>query len=172
MTKNPVGEQPKDIEQKLMEIIRPYIENPNSLILALSKASDDLANSESLKLAREVDSSGQRTIGVITHLDLVDHDTDAINDLMNKTYPLKLGYVGVICRGPKDIEEKKTIKQKMEEEREFFEKHKGLSKMNNTGINFLIKSLNVNFVNHIKKSLPEIRTNIVALLKVNKLIFY
>jgi len=33
----------------------PYVKNPNSLILAVSKANDDLANSESLKLAREVD---------------------------------------------------------------------------------------------------------------------
>ena len=33
----------------------PYINNPNSLILAVSKANDDLANSEGLKLARDVD---------------------------------------------------------------------------------------------------------------------
>jgi replication fork clamp-binding protein CrfC len=36
-------------------LVRPYVENPNSIILAVSKGSDDLANSEGLKLAREVD---------------------------------------------------------------------------------------------------------------------
>ena len=84
MTKNPVGDQPKDIEQKIMELIRPFIENPNSIILALSKASDDLANSESLKLAREVDPQGMRTIGVITHLDIVDYvSKNSLNEKKN-----------------------------------------------------------------------------------------
>jgi dynamin 1-like protein len=38
-----------------MDILLPYIQNPNAIILAVSKATDDLANSESLKLARTVD---------------------------------------------------------------------------------------------------------------------
>lgn len=54
MTKNPVGDQPKEIEQLVKNLIIPYVKNPNTLILAVSKANDDLANSESLKLAREV----------------------------------------------------------------------------------------------------------------------
>jgi len=35
-----------------MGLIEPYVKNPNSIILAISRGSDDLANSESLKLAR------------------------------------------------------------------------------------------------------------------------
>ncbi len=89
--KNPVGDQPKDIEIKILQIIRPYIENENSIILAVSKGSDDLANSEALKLAREVDPKGVRTIGVLTQLDLMEQGTDVLNDLQNKTYPLQLG---------------------------------------------------------------------------------
>ena len=42
----------------------PYARNKNVLILAVSKATDDIANSESLKFAREVDPRGERTIGV------------------------------------------------------------------------------------------------------------
>jgi len=82
----------------------PYIKNKNSLILAVSKGNDDLANSESLKLAREVDPQGLRTLGVITQLDVMDEGTDVMNDIMNKTYPLKLGYVGIVCRGHKDVQ--------------------------------------------------------------------
>ena len=81
----------------------PFVKNPNSLILAVSKAQDDLATSEGLKLARLVDPDGTRTIGVITQLDMVDEATDILNDLLNKTYPLSLGYVGVVMRGAKDI---------------------------------------------------------------------
>ena len=36
--------------------------NPNSIILAVNKATEDLNNSESIKLAREVDPFGNRTI--------------------------------------------------------------------------------------------------------------
>lgn len=50
----------------ILNLIYPYINNPNSLIMAVSKANDDLSNSESLKMARKVDPQGIRTIGVIT----------------------------------------------------------------------------------------------------------
>jgi len=44
-----------------------YIKNPNTIILAVSAASTDLANSDALKIAREVDPNGDRTIGVLFH---------------------------------------------------------------------------------------------------------
>ena len=47
------------------------------LILAVSPANQDLANSDALKLAKEVDPEGLRTIGVITKLDLMDQGTHA-----------------------------------------------------------------------------------------------
>ncbi len=72
-------------------MIFPYVKNENSIILAVSKGNDDLANSESLKLARSVDPEGKRTIGVITQLDLIDEASDILNDLSNRTLPLKLG---------------------------------------------------------------------------------
>jgi len=49
-----------------------YISNPNSIILAISSANTDIATSEALKLAREVDPDGNRTLAVITKLDLMD----------------------------------------------------------------------------------------------------
>jgi replication fork clamp-binding protein CrfC len=55
-----------------------YIRPSNALILALSPANADLANSDSLQLAREVDPKGDRTIGVVTKIDLMDEGTDAI----------------------------------------------------------------------------------------------
>jgi dynamin 1-like protein len=38
LTKIPVGEQPPDIESKVLDIVMPFIKNPNTLILAVSKA--------------------------------------------------------------------------------------------------------------------------------------
>jgi dynamin 1-like protein len=36
-------------------MVKGYMKNPNCIIVAVSKATDDSANSESLKLAREID---------------------------------------------------------------------------------------------------------------------
>lgn len=41
-------------------MILSFISNPNSLILAVSPANSDLATSDALKLAREVDPDGRR----------------------------------------------------------------------------------------------------------------
>jgi len=55
-----------------------YISNENSIILAVTPANVDIANSESLKLAKEVDPAGKRTIGVLTKIDLMDQGTNGI----------------------------------------------------------------------------------------------
>ena len=56
-----------------------FIEPPNSLILAITAANTDLANSDALKMARDVDPEGERTIGVVTKIDLMDEGTDALD---------------------------------------------------------------------------------------------
>jgi dynamin 1-like protein len=98
ITKVPVHGQPSDVEELVKKLILSYIRQPNALILAISAANQDIANSDALKLAREVDPNGERTIGVITKIDLMDEGTNAL-DLLNGTiYPLRLGYYGVKCR--------------------------------------------------------------------------
>ena len=55
----PVGSQPEDIEQLIKSMCLKYIENPNSVILAVTAANTDLATSEALKFAKEVDPDGK-----------------------------------------------------------------------------------------------------------------
>ncbi|XP_010072862.1 PREDICTED: dynamin-2-like, partial [Pterocles gutturalis] len=71
ITKVPVGDQPQDIEYQIKDMILQFISRESSLILAVTPANMDLANSDALKLAKEVDPQGLRTIGVITKLDLI-----------------------------------------------------------------------------------------------------
>ena len=79
-------------------LILKYITNPNSIILAVSPANADMATSESLKIARDIDPDGRRTLAVITKLDLMDAGTDAIDILCGRVIPVKLGIIGVINR--------------------------------------------------------------------------
>ncbi len=52
ITKVPVGDQPKDIEQQIRDLVLSYIKNPNCIILAVSPANNDMANSDALKIAK------------------------------------------------------------------------------------------------------------------------
>lgn len=87
----PVGDQPKDIEKQIRDMLLKYITKPNAIILAVTAANTDLANSDGLKLAREVDPDGVRTIGVLTKVDLMDQGTDVVDILAGRVIPLRLG---------------------------------------------------------------------------------
>ncbi|GMF50636.1 unnamed protein product [[Candida] boidinii] len=112
LTKIPIGDQPTDIERQIKNLILEYISKPNSIILAVSPANVDLVNSESLKLARQVDPQGKRTIGILSKLDLMDHGTNALDILTGKVYPLKLGFIGVVNRSQQDISSNKALDEK------------------------------------------------------------
>ncbi|KAG5668334.1 hypothetical protein PVAND_016277 [Polypedilum vanderplanki] len=158
ITKVPIGDQPSDIENQVREMIFEYITKENCLILAVTPANIDIANSEALKLAREVDPLGKRTIGVITKLDLMDSGTDAVDILENKIFPLERGYVGVVNRSQKDLDEKLDIKIAAELENEYFENHPAYKHMaHRMGTAYLQKVLNKQLVEHIFKTLPTLR---------------
>ncbi|KKK19080.1 hypothetical protein P175DRAFT_0555354 [Aspergillus ochraceoroseus IBT 24754] len=91
-------DQPPELKQKISDLCDKYIQAPN-VILAISAADVDLANSTALRASRRVDPRGERTIGVITKLDLVDPER-GYGILSDKKYPLRLGYVGVVSRIP------------------------------------------------------------------------
>jgi len=76
------------VEDQIRNMIISYISQPNALILALTAANQDIANSDALKLAKEVDPKGERTIGVITKIDLMDEGTNALELLSGTIYPL------------------------------------------------------------------------------------
>lgn len=58
LTKVPIGDQPVDIEQQIKAMIFQFIRRESCLILAVTPANTDLANSDALKLAKEVDPQG------------------------------------------------------------------------------------------------------------------
>lgn len=158
LTKVPIPGQPPDIEHQIREMILTFIKRENCLILAVTPANQDLATSDALKLAKEVDPDGLRTIGVITKLDLMDQGTDAREILENKCFPLRRGYIGVINRSQKDIEGKKDIRASLEAERKFFQTHPSYQHMaDKCGTHYLQKVLNQQLTNHIRDTLPSLR---------------
>ncbi|KAM6985520.1 dynamin-1a isoform 5-T5 [Aplochiton taeniatus] len=170
MTKVPVGDQPADIEQQIRDMLMQFVTKDNCLLLAVSPANSDLANSDALKIAKEVDPQGQRTIGVITKLDLMDEGTDAREILENKLLPLRRGYIGVVNRSQKDIDGKKDINAAMAAERKFFLSHSAYRHMaERMGTAYLQKTLNQQLTNHIRDTLPALRSRLQCqLLSIEK----
>uniref|UniRef100_UPI00398E33AF dynamin-1-like protein isoform X2 n=1 Tax=Pristiophorus japonicus TaxID=55135 RepID=UPI00398E33AF len=162
ITKVPVGDQPHDIEQQIREMLGTYISNPNSLILAVTAANTDLATSEALKLARDVDPDGRRTLAVITKLDLMDAGTDAMDVLTGRVVPVKLGIIGVVNRSQHDINVNKSISDAIQDEQSFLQK-KYPSLANRNGTKHLSKTLNRLLMHHIRDCLPELKTRVNVL---------
>ncbi|GMR32579.1 hypothetical protein PMAYCL1PPCAC_02774 [Pristionchus mayeri] len=161
LTKVPVGDQPADIEQQIRDMIMTFISRETCLILAVTPANSDLATSDALKLAKEVDPQGLRTIGVLTKLDLMDEGTDAREILENRLFSLRRGYIGVVNRGQKDINSRKDIKAQLDAERKFFLSHPSYRHMaDKMGTQHLQHTLNLQLTNHIKDTLPALRDSL------------
>ncbi|XP_028256732.1 dynamin-2 isoform X4 [Parambassis ranga] len=165
MTKVPVGDQPQDIEHQIRDMLQQFITKESCLILAVTPANTDLANSDALKISKEVDPQGLRTIGVITKLDLMDEGTDARDILENKLLPLRRGYIGVVNRSQKDIDGKKDIRVALAAERKFFLSHPAYRHIaERLGTPHLQKTLNQQLTNHIRDTLPGLRSKLQSQL--------
>uniref|UniRef100_A0A671V9Y4 Dynamin-1-like protein n=1 Tax=Sparus aurata TaxID=8175 RepID=A0A671V9Y4_SPAAU len=162
ITKVPVGDQPEDIEAQVQEMILSFISNPNSLILAVSPANSDLATSDALKLAREVDPDGRRTLLVISKLDLMDAGTDALEVLLGRVIPVKLGIIGVVNRSQHDINTQKSLEDSMRDEQAFLQRHYP-SLASRAGSRYLAKTLSRLLMHHIRDCLPDLKTRVTVL---------
>lgn len=159
ITKVPVGDQPEDIEQQIRDLVYQYIDNPNSIILAVTAANTDMATSEALKFSKDVDPEGRRTLAVVTKLDLMDAGTDAIDILCGRVIPVKLGIIGVVNRSQQDIMDRKSIEDQLKDEAAFLQrKYPTLATRNGTP--YLAKTLNRLLMHHIRDCLPDLKTRV------------
>ena len=161
LVKVPVGDQPDNIDLLVKKIVLDFISNPNAIILAISPANVDIATSDSLKIAKEVDPYYTRTFGVISKLDLVETPETIVDVINNTTYPLKYGYIGVTCRNNKDNFNNKSIESAIQEEEE---RYKEINEYNSIihllGITKLTKRLSEILTSKIKTAIPSIKENL------------
>lgn len=160
-----VGDQPEDIEEQIRNMVFEYITNPNAIILAVTAGNTDLANSDAIQIAKQVDPHGERTVGVITKLDLMDPGTDASELLSNKLIPLQKGYIGVMNRGQIDINNNMSIREGLKKEEHFFRSHHAYRNLlDKCGTYNLAKSLNSILMHHIRDCLPSLKNKISAMM--------
>jgi len=168
LTRVPVGSQTEETVKLIRKLVLKYASNPNSIILSMSAANVDLANSDALNLAREVDPKGDRTIGVFTKFDLLDPTTAPSSILAGKEYHLRNGYYAIICRNQEDNKKGLSMAAALDKERNIFKLEKYASVRDRCGVGNLSKTLNGILISHIQNCVPELKRNLEKLLNERK----
>ncbi|XP_057507376.1 phragmoplastin DRP1C-like [Actinidia eriantha] len=157
LTKVAVEGQPDSIVQDIENMVRSYVENPNCIILAISPANQDIATSDAIKLAREVDPTGERTFGVATKLDLMDKGTNALDVLEGRAYRLQHPWVGIVNRSQADINKNVDMIAARRKEQEYFESSPEYGHLaHKMGAEYLAKLLSKHLESVIRQRIPSI----------------
>ncbi|KAM6980849.1 interferon-induced GTP-binding protein Mx3-like [Aplochiton taeniatus] len=157
--------QPQNIGEQIKKLIEKIIKRQETISLVVVPSNVDIATTEALKMAQEVDPKGERTLGILTKPDLVDKGTEenVVEVVNNKVIPLTKGYMIVKCRGQKEIMDKVSLSEATERERIFFKEHNYFSTLyadEKATIPKLAEKLTEELVDHIQKSLPRLELQI------------
>ncbi|RXN19639.1 interferon-induced GTP-binding Mx3-like protein [Labeo rohita] len=157
----PVKGQPEDIGDQIKQLIMKFTEKQETINMVVVPCNTDIATTEALKMAQEVDPEGKRTVAILTKPDLIDKGTEksVLAVVHNKVIPLRKGYIMVKCRGQQQIDNKIPLEEAAEMEEDFFQNHdyfRGLLTENKATVRCLAVKLTQNLVDHIKKSLPQL----------------
>ena len=157
LTKVAIEGQPENIVQEIETMVRSYVEKPNCIILAISPANQDIATSDAIKLAKEVDPTGERTFGVLTKLDLMDKGTNALDVLEGRSYRLQHPWVGIVNRSQADINRNVDMIVARRKEREYFATSSDYGHLaNKMGSEYLAKLLSQHLESVIRARIPSI----------------
>lgn len=164
--------QPKDIKERIRNLVGNYINNKESIILAVMPARTDIEADIALDLIKEHDPRGERSVGILTKVDLMNEGTDITHLLENnvsKDLQLDLGYFGIRNRNKVESETISAL-EGLKAENDYFNKHPIYSNKkykDSLGIPALCRSLSSILVKNLKKCFPLILEKINRELEKN-----
>ena len=164
--------QPKDIKDRIRNLVGNYISNKSAIIMAVMPARTDIEADIALDLIKEHDPRCERTVGILTKIDLMNEGTDITHLLENKVskdLQLGYGYYAIKNRNKIDADTMNVIDGLREEYRYFndhpiYSNHRYKEFM---GIPCLCKNLSSLLVKSLKKSFPRILEKINRDLESN-----
>uniref|UniRef100_A0A8C7C1T6 Uncharacterized protein n=1 Tax=Oncorhynchus kisutch TaxID=8019 RepID=A0A8C7C1T6_ONCKI len=165
ITRVAVKGQPEDIGVQINNLITKFIKNKRTIILVVVPCNVDIATTEALKMAQEMDPEGTRTLAILTKPDLIDPgaEKNVLEIVHNRVIFLSMGYVIVKCRVQKQIDENMSIARAIEEELEFFQNHehfRSLVREEKATTKYLAKKLTNALFKQIKTYLPQMSEKI------------
>lgn len=165
--------QEKSVIANVNDLLDSFMRQPETVILAVIPANQDIATIDVLERAYEYDPNGLRTIGVLTKPDLIDRgaEDEVLKIVMNVRKPLKLGYVIVKNRSQADLKSDMSLLESQHKEDLYFTSHEVWSKIpaNSRGIKPLCERLTSIIVSRAMDRGPFLKWYLVdKLTKIEK----
>lgn len=166
----PNEEQTQDDIDAVLEMARSYLQSSRTIILAVTQAGNDMANQSVIRLAREFDVEGQRTVGIITKPDLINKGTEAQIALIAKNkgaIKLRLGFFLLRNPSPMEIQNGISMLVRATNERQFFSSapwsDQGLDpeRLGADNLRTFLQSL---LDTHIEREMPKVRDEFMKTL--------
>ncbi|KXJ84908.1 P-loop containing nucleoside triphosphate hydrolase protein, partial [Microdochium bolleyi] len=155
-----------DDVQLVRNMVKSYMSNTRTVILAVMPCNVDIATQEIIKLAEAADPTGIRTMGVLTKPDLATERATrgaVIDLLLGKRSNLTLGYCVVKNRSADDNDS--TIAQRRLSEQIFFSAPEWSGVLDRCGVPSLQSRLRELLMQISKKEFPNVKAEIERLLK-------
>ena len=160
--------QPADIKGQISSLISEYLTSKRTLIMAVMPARCDLEADAALELIKQHDPHGERSVGVLTKVDLMNKGTDIseyLEGTMSRDLKMKYGYFAVRNRSREEMKTQSLL-QGLQIEKNYFSNHAIYQKFYKntgkslTGITALRKNLSQIYYDHLKKTLPQITNEV------------
>ncbi|KAF9733790.1 dynamin family protein [Paraphaeosphaeria minitans] len=155
-------------KELILDLVKDYMRNPRTIILAVISAKNDFANQIILDHCKNIDTKSERTLGIITKPDYLregsQNELDWIELAQNKNIYFKLGWH--MLRNRADTEMNSTFIQRNETETMFFSKgrYNNLAR-DSVGIDSLRLRLSQLLLDHLKRELPSLKQEISTKLQ-------
>lgn len=145
------------------KLVTTYMQQRRSIILAVVAADNAFANQPVTKLARDIDPSGTRTLGLLTKPDKVDKGSDTekyyLDLAQNRNVVLTLGWHVLRNKGFDTLDD--THEQRAEREAAFFRDSAwSILDPEQLGAENLQKRLREILWNQIRQGLPGVKTDV------------
>eukprot|EP00887_Chlorella_sp_A99_P006263 scaffold3.g6263.t1 len=156
ITRVAVQGQPENIEEIVTAMIDRNIGGPMTVLLCIVPATVDFSTAGGIKLAKKHDPEGNRTMGVVTKIDLVERGSDILARLQQSSssnVKLKLGFIPVRNRTTEELNSGTSLADVRAAEDAFFRAHSELGKLarDRRGIDALVQ------LQCIVRNLPDLK---------------
>jgi dynamin 1-like protein len=154
--------QPADIKLQIRNMVKTHIESERAIVLVVMPARPDLEADAALDLVKESDPTGERSVGVLTKVDLMSKGSDIcsyLNNQVSSSLRMRFGYFGVKGRSTQEMTDKVTMEEAVRREIEYFdtdEAYANLQARERLGSQALGQALSAHLVEHIRHFLPVI----------------
>jgi len=154
----------KDVDV-VHNLVMSYMKNENSIILAVITAQNDLENQKILRMVKQVDPEGKRTIGVITKPDTLlpgsKKEAHFVRCAKNEEHRLDLGW-HVVKNRSQEVQASSNLSDRKKEEDDFFARGiwRQSLKPGQLGINALRTRLSCLLEQRTRPVLPSILSSI------------